>query len=577
MNYAPIILFVYQRLSHVEQTIDSLQRNNFASESDLIIYSDGPKNSESEEKVNKVRSFINQIKGFKSVKVIESKRNLGLSESIVKGVTEVLQQYGRAIVLEDDIVVSKQFLRFMNTSLDFYEKDEDVICISGYFYPIKNIPDSVETFFLKGADCWGWATWKRGWNLFEADGKKLLEKIDHTKCKKDLNINNSYDYYKMLKDQVEGINDSWAVKWYVSAFLKEKLTLYPNRSLVKNIGLDGTGTHCSELNRFDTEIDDRTLFLKKSTVEENLLMKKKLEAFFKSFQPSFFQRINHKIANKNGMTIFMKRKIKQFLKEIIPPFILKYRNDKKRINRYEGIFHTWDEALQSSTGYETEIILEKVLDSCLKVKNKEALSERDSVALNEVQFSFPFLTALFYISAIKKRKLNVIDFGGSLGSTYFQVNNYFSKIEIAQWNIIEQQHFVDKGKRFFQNDIVKFHSSIDDCLTFSQQDVFICSSSLQYVEKPYTLLEKIVQSNIEFIIFDRIPFSQQEYITVQKVPPEIYTASYPSWIFKQDKLMNFFFQNRYKLIVDFDSVVDISVFHLNNAIVYKGFFLEKMP
>jgi len=162
---APIVLFVYNRPWHMRQTIEALQKNELAEVSELFIFSDGPKSEADKEKVLEVREYIKTIPGFKSVTLIKRERNIGLAQSIITGVTDVINRYGRIIVLEDDMVTSPYFLKFMNEALEFYKDAEKVVCVHGYIYPIEaKLP---ETFFLRGADCWGWATWKRGWDLFD--------------------------------------------------------------------------------------------------------------------------------------------------------------------------------------------------------------------------------------------------------------------------------------------------------------------------------------------------------------------------------------------------------------------------
>jgi GT2 family glycosyltransferase len=164
-SYAPIALFVYNRPDHARQTIEALKENELSAESDLIIFADGPKNSGAQAKVNEVRKLIKNVIGFRSLTIHESPNNKGLANSIIDGATKVCEEYGRVIVLEDDLVTSPWFLKYMNDALNTYEQDERVISVHGYTYPVDEpLP---ETFFLRGADCWGWATWKRGWELFE--------------------------------------------------------------------------------------------------------------------------------------------------------------------------------------------------------------------------------------------------------------------------------------------------------------------------------------------------------------------------------------------------------------------------
>jgi GT2 family glycosyltransferase len=175
MELAPVALFTYNRPDHTKRTIESLLNNELADKTDIFIFCDAAKKTEDKNKVDEVRSFLRTINGFKNIEIIERTANLGLAKSIISGVTDVINKFGKIIVLEDDMITSRYFLSYMNKALNIYDIETDVISIHGYVYPVKNrLP---ETFFLKGADCWGWATWKRGWDLFEADGKKLLRKL----------------------------------------------------------------------------------------------------------------------------------------------------------------------------------------------------------------------------------------------------------------------------------------------------------------------------------------------------------------------------------------------------------------
>jgi hypothetical protein len=267
MTYAPVALFVYNRPRHTRQTVEALLANAEASESLLYIFSDAPKDAAASKAVAEVREYVKNISGFKSVSIIERESNFGLARSIIDGVSSVCNEHGRVVVLEDDIVVSRYFLKFMNDALAFYEHDERVISIGGYQYPVKaTLP---ETFFLKCADCWGWATWKRGWDLFEADGRVLLQDLTQRKLTRHFDFDGSYPYTRMLRNQIKGRNNSWAIRWYASAFLNDKLTLYPGRSLVLNIGYDGSGTHCTPTNTFKSDISDIPVKVEMTAVEEN--------------------------------------------------------------------------------------------------------------------------------------------------------------------------------------------------------------------------------------------------------------------------------------------------------------------
>jgi hypothetical protein len=293
MDLAPIALFTYNRLWHTQQTIAALQNNGLATASDLFIFSDGHKSEAEREQVQSVREYLNTITGFKNVSIIEQQKNLGLAQSIITGVTDIVQKYGRIIVVEDDIVTSPYFLRYMNDALEFYQDEEKVISIHGYVYPFKSqLPDS---FFLKGADCWGWATWRRGWNLFEPDGQKLLKELRERGLTDRFDFHGAYPYTKTLEEQINGENDSWAIRWYASAFLEGKLTLYPGKSLAKNIGNDNSGTHCNTSDAFDTEVSREPVRIAPVALEENQVAWKAFGDFFLSLKPTLLQRVRNRM------------------------------------------------------------------------------------------------------------------------------------------------------------------------------------------------------------------------------------------------------------------------------------------
>lgn len=283
MNCAPVALFVYSRPEHTRQALEALAANRLAGDTPLHVFSDAPKNDSAREVVEQVRSYIRTITGFRSVSIVERATNLGLARSIIDGVTSLCKKYGRVIVLEDDLVVSPYFLKYMNDALDFYEHEERVISVAGYRYPIEQASES-STFFLKGTNCWGWATWERGWNLFEADGRRILAQLRERGLTRAFDMNGAFWYTRMLMDQVRGKNDSWAVRWHASAFLKDRVTLLPHKSLVRNIGMDGSGVHCSSLrqNPFDVEVCSDPVAVTSIPIEVDMRIAKSLESFFRA-------------------------------------------------------------------------------------------------------------------------------------------------------------------------------------------------------------------------------------------------------------------------------------------------------
>lgn len=303
MNLAPITLFVYNRPWHTQQTLEALMQNEYANQSTLYIYCDGAKENAVKEDIDKiveVRKVIRSKPWCKDVKIIEQPTNLGLANSVINGVAQVVNKHGNIIVLEDDIVTGRCFLKYMNEALELYEKEEKVFGVSGYKYPSNSeVEDS--TYFLPIGSSWSYATWLDRWKEVSFDGERLLQKINELDLKKKMNFG-GYPYYEMLKDQIEGKNNSWAIRFYTSMFLKEKFFLYPNVSLVKNIGFDNSGTHCSTDDFFSKiNVSDQSVHIEKKNVSLNSRIIKLFEKSFKSENASRlglidrFERIIEKV------------------------------------------------------------------------------------------------------------------------------------------------------------------------------------------------------------------------------------------------------------------------------------------
>jgi hypothetical protein len=242
MRNTPILIFAYNRPEVLKITISSLFNNYGFDQHPIYIFCDGPKVNTTNEnliKIKEVQNIINDFEWPNPPIIIKQEFNLGLANSIVKGVTKVLEQFESVIVIEDDIKTSPYFLNFINKSLEFYKDNSDVISITGFNYPLDNNTITEETFFLRGTECWSWATWRRGWDLFELDAQKLYNELLEKKLFYHFDFKGKYKFSKMLKKTITH-NHSWAVKWYASAYLKNKYTLYPKYSLVENIGNQGT-------------------------------------------------------------------------------------------------------------------------------------------------------------------------------------------------------------------------------------------------------------------------------------------------------------------------------------------------
>lgn len=301
-TYAPILLFVYNRPEHVRRNIQALLKNELAAESELFIYSDAAKDETSQAAVKEVRAFIRSIQGFKKITITERAENWGLARSIIDGVTTLINRYGRVIVLEDDLVVAPHFLQFMNDALETYRDEERVGHIQACDF--THDPSLPDTFLIKWTGSWGWGTWDRAWKHFNADGKALLTELESRKLTYTFDFNGKYGYTRMLRRQIEGKNNSWAIRWNASLFLKGILSLNVGKSLVQNEGFDGSGTNCGGGGSYASELYMERLPVKKiSPIEENIQARNAYVRYYartNSFMAKAIRRIKRTLKGDFG-------------------------------------------------------------------------------------------------------------------------------------------------------------------------------------------------------------------------------------------------------------------------------------
>lgn len=268
--------------------------------------------------------------------------------------------------------------------------------------------------------------------------------------------------------------------------------------------------------------------------------------------------------------------MKSLIKKWIPPILASYvQGLKKNHNIFEGNFSSWDEAAAVSTGYDEGAILSLVLDSTLKVISGEAAYERDSVLFDEVQYSWPVTAALMRNAALNNGDLRVLDFGGALGSTYFQNRKFLNGLRKVEWNVIEQPHFVEIGRRHIQCEQLRFYRSIDECLLVATPDLVLLSSVAQYLPDLNALLQRVNEINASMLVFDRTPFfnEKQDMICVQRVPAVVYPASYPMRLISRSNLEAKL--DRWRLIEKFSCPEGISKTKSNKCFEFSGMVLER--
>ncbi len=552
-EFAPIALFVYNRPVHTKAVLNSLANCFHAKKSVLYIFCDGPKKQASAkdiQSIKEVREIVKAETRFLQVIIEESQTNKGLANAILEGVTKVIQKHGKIIVVEDDLVVSPMFLEYMNKALNKFEKNQTVACITGYVYPLKS--EFKEAFFIKGADCWTWATWANRWSLYEQNSQELYNKIITLKKEKDFTFNNSYPYLEMLKNRAEEKNQSWAINWYASAFINSKLCLYPPKTLVYNIGNDGSGTHFTGKTDIYNEGNPETFeVILPDRVIESLKGRKAFENFFRGSSNPLLTRLKNKLLNIKNRVL-----------------------SKKEKNGWHGDFKTWKEAAEKSSGYDTSLILNKVKQAVLKVKSGEAAYERDSVVFNEVYIFSPVLNALK--NSVQNNSLHICDYGGALGSVYFQYRNYFNELNDFKWAVVEQKHFVETGKNEISEKALNFYFTIPEVLQVQKNQLLLLSSVLPYIADPFSFIKEILKNNFQYILIDRTGFIKRSShrITIQYVPEHIYKASYPAWFFNEAEFLKLF-EEDYLLLDMFINEIPPPMKVDSDDVYWKGFYFKR--
>ena len=280
MKLAPIVIYTYNRPRHLLRTLNSLKKNDLSIKSDIYFFCDGPKNKNKSElkKINTIKKIIRNLKGFKKINFTFNKKNIGLKKNILNGITQILKKNKDVIVLEDDIIVSKFFLEYMNQSLNFYKNKKKVWHVSGWNYnlKLKNIKQKDEnTFFIKNMNCWGWATWSDRWKKIIIDPDFIIKKMNNKKIH-DFNLSNVLNNWSQLIRNKEKQLDTWAIFWNATIFLNNGLCLNPTISMTKNIGLDGSGVNSSVEPLDKKEFSKSNSFLFSKKIKENINLRNEI-------------------------------------------------------------------------------------------------------------------------------------------------------------------------------------------------------------------------------------------------------------------------------------------------------------
>ncbi|WP_099340016.1 glycosyltransferase [Candidatus Fonsibacter ubiquis] len=305
-SLAPIVIFSYKRRETIEKLIISLLKNKESKNSNLYIFQDNHKNIYDKNRVEDVKSYIRNINGFKKKKIYYRSINFGLSKNIIEGIKLVFSKYNKAIFLEDDLIVSDQFLKFMNKCLNFYYKKKKIWHISGWNYDINIKNNKYDAFIIRNTNSWGWATWKDRWKYFSKDPEKIVKTWKSNNIAK-FNLDNVYDFFLQIKKNYLRISDTWGIFWYATVFVNRGLCIYPKKSLVKNIGFDEFATN-TKVKQF---FFDNTIDYKK----KNIMLPIKLKE-----NKLFLEAIKNLILKQRSLLYKIYMIIKKYQKNIIKYF-----------------------------------------------------------------------------------------------------------------------------------------------------------------------------------------------------------------------------------------------------------------
>ena len=570
-----MVLFIYARPDHLRRTLACLRDNRVTL---IYAFSDAPRSPDKAALVEQSREILRAI-DWCDVRLIEREKNWGLGRSIMAGVTDVLNKHEACLVFEDDLICVPGTYDYLCAALRHYQDDPRVMSVTGWTHPLVT-PRNVGTtpYFDGRAECWVWGTWARAWS-----GMNDRTALDMMLVAETRGIDRNHygaDLPQMAETEEE--RNIWAVRLLYHHIVQGGLCLRPPWSLVEHIGFDALATNASGPGQLANPPLRSCPPLPKAWPEplENQDCAPLHRAATEpqpSLSPPFRIRVANRLkrdVRKLAFLVTGDERLKtvtmtDVARELAPPLAIRavrafrrrwgtlnsdsHHTDTKR-HGLIGNYTTWKEAQADSGGYEAHIILRKTANALKKVKLGEAVYERDSVLFDQVQYSWPVLSGLMWAAAQTAGRLNVLDVGGSLGSSYYQNRAFLDGLDHVSWNVVEQPAHVELGRREFQDERLRFYQSIGACLSETQPNVILLSSVLQYLEDPYSLLDELRDTSCQFLILDRMPFwsGSTDHICVQHVPAEIYPASYPSWIFSTQRFMSIL-SLHWEVVAEFES------------------------
>lgn len=536
-----IAVFAYNRPEHLRTLLRSLANNAEVFSLPVYAFCDGPKNANEKELVESVRLVFEEYSAVLQIIPRFSESNQGLGASVIAGVTSVLESYESVIVLEDDLEVSPYFLSFMLRGLELYINSPNVASIHGYFYPTnRKLP---ATFFLPGADCWGWATWRHGWSAFEPDAKKLQDQLLQSGMSELLNYGGGKFFSSLLEEVAEGRSDSWAIRWHASNVLAGRFTLYPGKSLVVNNGNDGSGTNSAATDRFCVSLASTPVKVRRKRIKPSRRATIAVREIWDISDRRSFRDLIYILAGKQmplrAVRDLARRAKKWFLKGKTLPA-------GGDIAWFRPSGAGWDETKSRTKGYDDPEVLAKVRLATANVLEGKSNFERDGVNFEQLEIRWPLVAEVLYQRA-SRSEVGVIDVGGGLASTWLQLRPFLNSIEGVTWGVLEQESYVMAGRELFQHGPL-FFDDIDEALLVLDPAVAYFGASLQYFQNPWSVLKKIMTTRVDSLVIDRAPtLPNDSSLTVQDFPAP---NSYPAWVLSESRIRRFLLKH-FEVCIDF--------------------------
>jgi putative methyltransferase (TIGR04325 family) len=547
VNPIPVALFAYARPAHLARVLGCLRENHVPL---IYAYSDGPKGAADAGRVGEVRAMLRAI-DWCEVRLTERTENLGLGRNVLAGVTAVAAEHEAFIVWEDDLVCVPGTYDWLCAALRHYAGDERVMSVTAWTHPRVTPADMREQpYFDARAECWVWGGYARSWRGME---QTALEKMGAAREHGIAPDAYGTDLPPMAR--AEARKNIWAVRWLYHHLQHGGLCLRPPWSMVEHIGFDAQATHASAGLGWDNP---------------PLRAAPQVPSGWPDSVENPECRRLWRAALGEGASNLASR-LKRVVRRIVPARLLLPIEQRFFRVRWDGDCLDWAAARADCSGYDAAGILGKVVEAARQVRDGQAFYERDGVAFHQPAPAWPALSVLIEVANVRAG-LTVLDFGGSLGSLYYQNRRHLTIAGPLRWLVVEQPALVEAGRREFQTEELKFYSSAAEACGVDRPDILLLASVLSYLPAPYEALAGLLQTGPSRVIVERTGFTVGggSRLMVQRVPRTIYPASYPCWFFGRDEFLAAF-AGRYRLVHEQPDAVATP-----SGVEFRSFYFERL-